>query len=255
MRSGAAGRAAIRQDLQYSELAHLFDATVPGLWGHDVQTVRNRSRGRGRLLMLVLGCAAFGILLGAVTWVLLRRHPEWAVNDALPLAVAVAGIGVTLVTAFAGPLFVEWLADRRRGPSLPGLPRGQLEEWRSLLRTGVLTRWVREGSQLAQIMRQIPALDFEVKDRVELAEGDNGRPRLHIGGHSVALSEIARRWSECPSRLVILGEPGYGKTVAALGVLRHVNGDQDKPGKPVAELFALAEWQQWHATHVDAGFG
>ena len=49
-------------------------------------------------------------------------------------------------------------------------------------------------------------------------------------------------------------EPGYGKTVAALSLVKHIN-THTKPGDSVAELFSLAEWQRWRGQRPDASFG
>jgi predicted NACHT family NTPase len=57
-----------------------------------------------------------------------------------------------------------------------------------------------------------------------------------------------------PGRLVILGDPGYGKTVAALTLVKHINA-RNEPGAIVAELFPLAEWQRWRGEHPDSPFG
>jgi hypothetical protein len=50
---------------------------------------------------------------------------------------------------------------------------------------------------------------------------------------------------------VVLGEAGYGKTVAALTLLAHVNGSGGDARPPVAELFSLGEWYGWAADHPD----
>src|SRR5437870_7363013 len=91
-------------------------------------------RSRGRLLMLALSCAVFGILAGAAAWLVLRGRPGWTGRDVASVVVGVAGVVVALVTTFAGPLFVNWLAEKRSGPALPGLTAAQLEAWRAVLR-------------------------------------------------------------------------------------------------------------------------
>ncbi len=55
-------------------------------------------------------------------------------------------------------------------------------------------------------------------------------------------------WRRTPRRLIILGEPGYGKTVAALALVTRANAT-DRSGKAVAELFCLVEWFHWQARH------
>ncbi len=82
-------------------------------------------------------------------------------DDVVASVVAgVTGVGVALVTTFAGPLFVDWLAQKRRGPVPPGPTAAQLEAWRALLRVAVFDRRVRgEGSQLDQMVRQGTVID------------------------------------------------------------------------------------------------
>jgi predicted NACHT family NTPase len=55
-------------------------------------------------------------------------------------------------------------------------------------------------------------------------------------------------------RLVILGEPGYGKTVAALTLIAHIDA-HDEPGASVAEVFSLADWFAWQGQHPGARLG
>jgi predicted NACHT family NTPase len=114
----------------------------------------------------------------------------------------------------------------------------------------ITTTRVGDGGQLAKMVRQGDPVDVSVA-RVD---HDSGRPRVRIGGRLLPWSEIVCRWETSRGRLVILGDPGYGKTVAALSLVKHINA-HDKPGSSVAELFSLAEWQRWHGQHPQQRFG
>ncbi len=83
-------------------------------------------------------------------------------------------------------------------------------------------------------------------------DSDPRRPRLRVGGHQLPWSALTHQWDTSEGRLVILGEPGYGKTVAALTLIAHINA-ADTPGAKVAELFSLADWYLWHADKPGAG--
>lgn len=194
--------------------------------------------------MLVLGCAIFGILTGAVAWLILRDRPGWTGQAVAPVVVGAAGVGVALVTAFAGPLFVDWLAEKRAGPALPGPSAAQLEAWCAVLRVAVLERRVRgEGSQLDQMVRQGTVIDLRAEEQSNLA-----RSRVSVQNRTLPWSQVTTEWDRASGRMVILGDPGYGKTIAALTLLKHINSTAGPP-KPVAELFPLVEWYHWQAEH------
>jgi hypothetical protein len=162
-------------------------------------------------------------------------------------------LALTFAIAVGGRL-VDYLLDQEReGLPLPSPNAAQREEWQALLRTAVLKERVRkEDSDLRQMVRVGPIVDPKARDYVDLSMDDVARPRLRIRGRTVALSEITRQWDESPSRLVILGEPGYGKTVAALMLLEHINGNA-RGREAVAELFRLAEWHRWHVENPRDG--
>lgn len=122
-----------------------------------------------------------------------------------------------------------------------------LEEWRVRLRAAILEARVEQGGTLDQMVRQGDAIDSSVTH----LDSDLHRPRLRVGvGEQLRpWSEIKRQWDHSEGRLVITGDPGFGKTVAALTLVAHING-RDEPGAKVAELFSLADWYRWHADHL-----
>jgi hypothetical protein len=161
---------------------------------------------------------------------------------------------IAALLAVVGPLaiLVNGLLDRRRAQrAAPKGPPAELRErWRAALRVSVTQTRVGDRGQLSKMVRQGDPIDVGVA-RVD---HDSGRPRVRIGGRLMAWSEITRRWDNSPGRLVILGDPGYGKTVAALTLIKHINA-HDEAGRRVAELFRLAEWQGWRGTHPNAPLG
>jgi hypothetical protein len=206
-------------------------------------------RSRAQLLVLALACAVFVVLVGGVAWLVLRDLRGLAEKDVVPIVVAMAGVGVALVTTFAGPLFVDWLAEMRSGAALPGLTAAQLEAWCRVLRVAVLERRVRgTGSQLDQMVRQGTVIDLQAEERIEIKQSDLSRSRFRLQDRRLPWSKVSAEWDRAPGRMVILGEPGFGKTVAALTLLKHIDSIE-APTKPVAELFPLVEWYRWHADH------
>src|SRR6266849_8769418 len=103
---------------------------------------RSATRGRRRVVVLVFGSALFGILVGAVTWLVLLGM-GWSGKDVLPIVVGVVGTAIGFTTTFFGPLFGEWLSEKKMGSAPSSLGAENLERWRSLLRTAVLNRRVR----------------------------------------------------------------------------------------------------------------
>jgi tetratricopeptide (TPR) repeat protein len=106
----------------------------------------------------------------------------------------------------------------------------------------------RRAAQLDQLMRDVPMLSRQVVDRFDLTREDQRHSWLRASGGTAAWSQVMNAWRRTPRRLVILGEPGYGKTVGALALLTRANAT-GRPGKAVAELFSLVDWFRWQAQH------
>jgi hypothetical protein len=130
-------------------------------------------------------------------------------------------------------------------PAAPGLRADAQREWAEALRTAVLKRRVRGAdSQLVQMVRRPEVIDAGVKERIAADVSAQGKSRLKVGGKILPWSTITETWDEANGRLTVVGEPGYGKTVAALTLLKHINERADDQW-PVAELFPLVEWYRW----------
>lgn len=180
----------------------------------------------------------------AAVWLFVHGH-GWKIE------LVAMGPAISACLWLAG--FVERGLARRHekfeAPAPQRLTSELLERWRASLLDAVTKLRVDDGGQLAKMVRQGDPVDA----KVARVDHDAGRPRVRISGRLLAWSEITRRWEASPGRLVILGDPGYGKTVAALTLVKHINA-RAEPGASVAELFALAEWQRWRGEHPAAPF-
>jgi hypothetical protein len=194
----------------------------------------------------------FTSLIGVLAWWVAHHLLKLTNEKALVAVAPFAALGLTFALKFGGSLFDFVISETNNRSGVPDIDVAKREEWAGRLRSAVLKQRVRGGnSALGQMVRYGTAVDSRVRDEVDLALDAAGAPRLQIRGRTVAFSEIIGEWNASPSRLVILGEPGYGKTVAALLLVGHVNGKADAPGHAVAELFSLAEWYRWHAVHEE----
>ena len=193
------------------------------------------------LLVMVGLCAALAVIGALLAWLVARRE-GWDEGQALALGAATGG-GVGAL--FGQPAFGQWLAEKRAGRQRLLVDRSELEAWQRVLRGAILDRRVRENSQLAQMLHRVPTIDAHAID-VASQLGDDGRSRVRVRGESRPWSAITSEWNANPTSMLILGEPGYGKTVAALTLLRHVNGEGSER---IAELFPLAEWYAYSQRH------
>jgi hypothetical protein len=186
------------------------------------------------------------VLLGpTLTWYFVHHRTGWKTAEVL----AAMSMAVSITAALAAPL------DRRLGrrpaerdiPVPKELGQADLEAWRASVRSAVVESRVDGGGQLDQMVPYGDALDMDVR----LIDRDSRKPRLSVDGKLRAWSEIKEEWDKSSGRLVILGDPGYGKTVAALTLIAHINA-REAAGASIAELFSLADWHLWQAGRTDA---
>jgi hypothetical protein len=178
--------------------------------------------------------------LVAVATAILHVRGIWS-----PLSATLGGLAI----AICGTYLVQWRAERNE-PAGTDVAMDRRQAWRRDLRIAVLAHRVRAGSQLDQMLGEASALNLRTVS-FELTEGHDHAPRIHFRGGAVPFGEVVAEWARARCRLVITADPGYGKTVAALTLLSHINGADDAKDKPLAELFPLVEWYRWHLDHAD----
>lgn len=215
----------------------------------------NRGSSRWWLLGLAASFATFAAVFAVVAWLLLRDRAGWSDDEVAQAVALAASVGGVVGALFGQPLFGQWLAETRARKSEPvGVSAEQRTAWLEFIRNAVLDRRVRgEASQLGQMVRQGTVFDLPAAGAVRIKLNEEGFSRITLAGGVTSWSEIAAEWDRAPGRLVILGEPGSGKTVAALTLLKHINTSH-RPATAIAELFPLAEWAAWHHDNPNARF-
>lgn len=183
--------------------------------------------GWGVALVAALACGTI------VIWLVVRGRPGWTdagMAQAVTVAVAIAVALVTVVVQI-------WTTRQQRSRSLDDL--------RAELVRAVAARRYEAKGQLDQMLRWGPAMDMRAAEPAAVVDDPEG-PRLPVGPTTLTWSAISSEWTRAPGRLVVLGEPGYGKTVAALMLLKQVNAEKRRA---LAEMFPLAEWFRWATAH------
>jgi hypothetical protein len=214
-----------------------------------------RSSGRWWLLGLAACFAAFAAVFAFIAWLLLRDRAGWSNDDVTQAVALAASVGGVIGALFGQPLFGQWLTEIRTRTSEPaGASAEQTRAWLDFICSAVLDRRVRgETSQLGQMVRQGSVLDLPTAGAVRIKTTEAGTTRITVGGRITSSSQLTTEWDRAPHRLVILGDPGSGKTIAALTLLKHINVNH-RTGTPVAELFSLVDWAPWHRDHPDERF-
>jgi hypothetical protein len=201
-----------------------------------------------RLIRLAVAVASFAAVSGVAVW-LVAGAAFGVEGEQLVLAVSVATtVGAVLAGTFGQPLFSAGLTGFLEMRELPEPGSEALDQWCALLRTAVIHRRVLGArSQREQMLRRGVILDLSVSEDLHLRRGRDGRARLRFGSGKEPWSLLVERWPVDGGRLVILGEPGYGKTFSALALIERLNRE---PGR-VAELFSLADWHVWSAARAE----
>lgn len=205
--------------------------------------VRRTNRNRGGHLSAIPWLPILLVLLVPLAALAVVRSRGGTTADvAAATAVAIAIAGVL-------DRFLDRLRGEQAAPGVPlGLSREVVESWRSTLRHAVVQE--RIDGQLHDMVGAHKAMDLKVR----VVDSESRRPRLLVRGELRPWHEITHEWDRSDGRVVILGDPGYGKTVAALTLLAHLNRS-DSPGSAVAELFSLADWYRWQADTPGSAFG
>lgn len=203
-----------------------------------------------RALVYAMVLAFFAASAGVVA-ALILPYAFGLEGDLLYLWVAIAlAAGGVVAQVFAAPWFTRWLEERFDARALSTTDLTALGTWTDLLRRAVLEKRVLGGkSQREQMVRARSLMPLQVTQDLNFQPSGSGKPRLRMDGDRKELSQLIRDWSRSPGRLVILGEPGYGKTFAALALIAHI--DKSSDDEQVAELFPLVDWHLWSAAHPD----
>jgi hypothetical protein len=204
----------------------------PWTWGRRPASMRIARDPRHGVIMarIVLSAAKFLGLDSA----------DWSIIG------AIAGVA-TFVAALAFGMIEGRVARRsaRLSTGPPGDATDDLEAWRAWLCRRVIDKRIAgQYHEMVPGRHGIPPRSL----MVTLGDSDAERPRLRIAGQLVAWSELVATWGRSEGQMVILGEPGYGKTVAALTLIAEINS-MKAAGTAVAELFSLADWYRWARDH------
>ncbi len=197
-------------------------------------------RPTGRLVVIVLGCVIGGLL-------------GWIIVDALSghfEPVALLGLVLALIT-----LGLDYASHRRdTRPQLVELE----EEAENLSRQAHVDYQNEAAARRLDSTAMLPlswsGVDGDLADDPDWTTGagpGGWRTRLHgriDGDLPAAVTELADRYGEVPDgRLVVLGEPGAGKSalvlLLTLGLLR-----QRQDRQPVPALVSVAAWDPYRQT-------
>jgi tetratricopeptide (TPR) repeat protein len=203
-----------------------------------------------RPLALILILFLFATFSGIVAAVVLQ-HFFGVEGDLLLMWVGLAtAAGAAVGQMFGGPLFSAWL-ERRLALKVPPPPGpAETKRWMSPLRNAVVQRRVLgQKSQREQMLGGRPLIDLPLAPDLDIRSSTSGKPVLRWSGEGGPLSQVVGEWKKSRGRLVILGEPGFGKTFAALALIGGINKDESRQ---VAELFPMVDWHFWTKAHPDS---
>ncbi|HEV7806512.1 MAG TPA: NACHT domain-containing protein [Solirubrobacteraceae bacterium] len=197
-----------------------------------------RKRAPRKLIWLTGACAISAFAASIAGWQLLGDR-----SIGIPLVVAAL---VAVFVMVGQPLLGEWLTARRADALDDPIDKDALLRWQEALRIAILERRAREGSQLDDALGAEELVAMRASGLV-MPAADNGN-RIRIDGATRAWTDVVSDPDLSTTRVVVLGDRGYGKTVAMLTLVKAINA-RDGQGGRLVELFALSEWFRWRQVY------
>lgn len=172
------------------------------------------------------------------------------------------GAAATAVTVLLGlaPAYIAWAAFRADRTEAAAM---DLDTASAQLAVAVKNQWdgeathrgVNESSALPVAWRPVePRLVEDWADVINAARGLPGRPRACSEAWTMDVAELSGTYTQIGAvfaqrvptrRMVVLGEPGSGKTVLLIRLLQELIA-QPEDGAPVPVLFSLASWDPYN---------
>jgi hypothetical protein len=128
-------------------------------------------------------------------------------------------LGMLAVAIIVALVYLQW--ESRSGPGSPDAIEAQLSQLRSKLRSQVKDRSYGARSKL--IEDRLPTLALAITPRVGWVRDPTGTEPEPI---SERTTDIVAAFESSRGRLLIVGEPGSGKTMAAYSLIEHLNEDE-----------------------------
>ena len=208
-----------------------------------------KRRANSRRITVICLLIAFAALVPSLVWLLSATVAGWSQST--------TGVAVALAAALAGgianilgqPLFASILPPVTDDVAPGTTP---LDRWQFRLSMAITARPLRPIGGLRGL--EAPTrhtIDMPARDDVRLLFDDGRSQRLRVSGRARPWTQVSADYEAAPCRLLILAEPGYGKTVAAHDLVRRIN--LQRPLSHVAEVLSVADWYHWWADDVHEG--
>ena len=180
-------------------------------------------------------------LLSTIGGIAVIAVMAWAATEGLNKAVAFA----TIIAAVPVVGYIASLGKSLDRAAHPASTPDQVELARRKLADLVLAQWraeaaVRQLDDPSPFSVRWHMTELDVMDHPSHIAG--GRGRVRFRGRSDRISMLARSFRSLKRRrLVVLGDPGMGKTTLAVLLMRELL-EHPEPGEPVPVLFTLADF-------------